>query len=696
MPMKIRTNHILLSVLFACIIGVPTVFGKETPKIDSLKAAVNTETNAEKIVDIYIHLSSLYENINPDSSISYAEKALELSQKINYKYGEGTALFLISYVYDQTGDWLPAISNLEQAITIFTETKDSLSLIACYLNLGVLHSYGKDQVQALNFMIKAKNICEEANKTYGLSEAYSNIASYYEYLREYRSSFRYYEKAFEVDTLTGNIDNQCFNHIALAYSLLKLKQNEEALLQLNEALKLLPQINNNQGEILVTLGFITYYIEVGELHTAKEYIDRVIDLNSKNKLNKFNVNIYSLNARYYLKKQEFKNAIRLYNKAINLSIEQEKYDYLSDYYNELSEAYAGLQQYQQAYEMQTKAREAYEMLKPDEIIQALSNFEADEASKAERNKILLEQQLASAKNESEEFKFRAKAGLAITALVIVMVALIFFLILRKKHLNELKINYNTINRQKLLLEDNLVKLAEDEQNLKKLNATKDKFFSIIAHDLKNPFNVLIGISDLLRNEKEARNSDDFDVLINGMYHAATSGYELLENLLEWSRTQTGTIKFEPQPFFIHKVFEINKDLNLEVAKTKGITISISEIKAMVYADFDMVNFIVRNLLNNAIKFSNNNGKIELLAKRDDKMLIVTVKDNGIGMSPELIENLFKIEKSVQREGTANEKGTGLGLILCQEFVKINGGNIWVNSEIGQGSSFHFSLPLSLS
>jgi signal transduction histidine kinase len=110
----------------------------------------------------------------------------------------------------------------------------------------------------------------------------------------------------------------------------------------------------------------------------------------------------------------------------------------------------------------------------------------------------------------------------------------------------------------------------------------------------------------------------------------------------------------------------------------------------------MVNFIVRNLLNNAIKFSNNNGKIELLAKRDDKMLIVTVKDNGIGMSPELIENLFKIEKSVQREGTANEKGTGLGLILCQEFVKKNGGSIWVDSQIDQGSSFHFSLPLSLS
>ncbi|WP_372651481.1 tetratricopeptide repeat protein, partial [Draconibacterium sp.] len=124
--MRNRSKHILLSLLFAIVVGGLPVFGNDTLQIDSLKTAVKTETNAEKIVDIYIDLSDLYDFTNPDSSLAYAQKALELSQKINYKYGEGTALFLISYVYDQTGDWLPAISNLEQAITIFTETKDSV------------------------------------------------------------------------------------------------------------------------------------------------------------------------------------------------------------------------------------------------------------------------------------------------------------------------------------------------------------------------------------------------------------------------------------------------------------------------------------------------------------------------------------------------------------------------------------------
>ena len=694
--MKNWKSHISLSLLFTFIVGVSSVFGKDTLQIDSLKTAVKTEKNAEKIVDIYIDLSNLYDYINPDSSLAYGQKALELSKKINYKYGEGTALFLISYVYDQTGEWLPAISNLEQAITIFTETKDSVLLIACYLNLGVLHSYGKDQVQALNYIIKAKNICEEANKTYGLSEAYANIATYYEYLKEYRSCQLYYQKSLDVDIKTKNIQNQCLNHISLSYTNLKLNQQEKALYHLNKALELLPQINDKQREVEVLIGFIAYYIETEDLSTAESYIKRVNNLKNQNNLTKYEVEINSLQGKYYLKKKDFNAAIKFYSKAISKTLELEKFDYLSDYYTEAGEAYASLGQYEKAYQMNSEGKEAFQLLKPEEIIEALGKFEADEASKTERNKILLEQQLASAKNESDQLKFRVKAGSVIVVLSIILVALSFFLFLRKKHTDELKANYNTINRQKILLEENLVKLAEDEQNLKKLNATKDKFFSIIAHDLKNPFNVLIGISDLLRNEKRAKNSDDFDVLINGMHQAATSGYELLENLLEWSRTQTGTIKFEPQPFFIHKVFEINKELNLEVAKSKGITINIPEKKVMVYADFDMVNFIVRNLLNNAIKFSNKNGKIKLLAKKDEEMLIVTVKDDGIGMTPDMIGNLFKIEKSVQREGTAHEKGTGLGLILCQEFVKKNGGDIWVNSEIDRGSSFHFSLPLSLS
>ncbi|WP_321370130.1 tetratricopeptide repeat-containing sensor histidine kinase [uncultured Draconibacterium sp.] len=694
--MKTKKINIWLTLLCLFLFVFSTALANETTKIDSLKSLSKGNTEAEDLVDIYINLSDLYGYFDGDSSLEYAKAALELSQKINYKYGEGTALFLISYIYDQQGEWIPAIANLEQAIEIFTTTNDTLSLISCYHNLGVLYSYGADQVKALQYIIKSKVLCEESNQTHVLSEAYSNIGWYYEYLKEYRRSLLYYEKALEIDIETGNIDNQSLTQTSIGFCYLKLHQPDEALRHLNEALKLVPQIEDKQREVEVTLGFIYYYLEIEDLSSAKNYIDKITTKANEEEFAKLAVEINFVLGKYYVKKKSFKTAITYLDKAIEQSIKLEKFDYLSDYYNEKGEAYVGLRQFEKAYQMTAQGKEAYERLKPDEITQALGEFEHEEIVRSERKKLLLEQQLASEKMKSDQFRFRVKAVFAIAFLVILLLVLSFFFFIRKKHTDELKANYNTISSQKLMLENNLVKLAEDEKKLKKLNATKDKFFSIIAHDLKNPFNVLIGISDMLKNEKDAKDSEDFDLLIEGMYQAATSGYELLENLLEWSRAQTGSMKFEPQSFFIHKIFETNKELYFEIAKTKDITIEISKKKTMVFADYDMVNFIVRNLLNNSIKFSNPNSKIELNTYQKDKMLVVTVKDNGIGMSPEMVENLFKIEMSVQREGTSNEKGTGLGLILCHEFIKINGGEIWVESEKDKGSSFYFSLPLSIS
>lgn len=689
-------KHIGLLLLWVLSFGVSDALGNETAKIDSLKSAAITQTDTMALVDIYLDVSDLYGYFDSDSSLEYAKIALSLSQKIDYKKGEGTALFLISYVYDETGDWVPAIANLEQAIAIFTETNDSLFLTTCYLNLGLLYSYGKDLKKALDYTIKALVFSEENNNLDALSAAYSNIAWYYERLNEYRNSLFYNEKALEINLETGDTDYQSLSHITLGYVLMKLHRPDEALYHLNETLKLLPKIADKQREVELMLGFVNYYLEMDDLKQAENYIDKILNKRSIENFTRLAVEINYAQGKFFLKKQDYTAAVDYYNKAIEQSEKLEKYDNLSDYYNEIAKAYAGLQQYEMAYNMIDKANDAFEKINPEELTQILEDFEKNQIMRAERKKLLLEQELTAEKIQNNQFKFRAKAAIAIIFLILLSLMLTSFLIMRKKHTDELKANYNIISQQKLLLENNINKLAEDETKLKKLNATKDKFFSIIAHDLKNPFNVLIGISDLLRSENDAKDSENFDQLINGMYQAATSGYELLENLLEWSRTQTESIRFEPQSFFIHKVFETNKNLCLEIARTKELSIEVSDKKTMVFADYDMVNFIVRNLLNNAIKFSNRKGKIELLTQKDEKMLVVTIKDNGIGMTPDLIKNLFKIEKQVQREGTAREKGTGLGLILCQEFVKINGGEIWVESEPDQGSSFHFSLPLLLS
>lgn len=242
--------------------------------------------------------------------------------------------------------------------------------------------------------------------------------------------------------------------------------------------------------------------------------------------------------------------------------------------------------------------------------------------------------------------------------------------------------------ERQLAEENLVK---SNLQLKELNSTKDKLFSIIAHDLKNPFSGILGLSEILASDHNKTKTILYAQMIND---AAKSAYKLLENLLEWSRLQTGGIHFKP--VFIQLGYLSNEVIKVveAAAKIKNITIENSinnniEIKA----DYNMLNTILRNLLHNAIKFTEKHGNITLNSIVQENKVIISVIDTGVGIEPENIAKLFKISEKIQSFGTENEQGTGLGLILCKEFVEKHGGSIWVESKLEKGSNFKFTMPL---
>lgn len=255
----------------------------------------------------------------------------------------------------------------------------------------------------------------------------------------------------------------------------------------------------------------------------------------------------------------------------------------------------------------------------------------------------------------------------------------------------------------------LNRLKESEEHLKRLNAMKDKFFGIIAHDLRNPFAVLIGSSELLVNYTDPLHSVDgeenqanfLDVnsikqLSSSVNRSAKIGYALLENLLEWSRSQTGNLKFNPVKLNIRKLIEQNISNMRMYMDNKKIDI-VSEITEdmEIIADENMLNTVLRNLLNNAVKFTHINGKITVNAGKVKNNLMVSVKDNGIGITKSNINKLFRIDTNFTNMGTAKEKGTGLGLVLCKEFIEKHDGKIWVESVAGKGSEFKFTIPLTI-
>jgi signal transduction histidine kinase len=238
-----------------------------------------------------------------------------------------------------------------------------------------------------------------------------------------------------------------------------------------------------------------------------------------------------------------------------------------------------------------------------------------------------------------------------------------------------------------------IKLRESEKMLKELNATKDKFFSIVAHDLKNPFNTLIGFSNLLLNTGLNLSEEKKTNYLELIYKASKRGYSLLENLLEWSRSQTGRLEIKPQEFVLKQ--SIKECMNLHYSSAEKKFVSLTEQiddTTKVFADVNMFTTVMRNLISNAIKFTPENGKIDITAIEKETEVQINVSDTGLGVSKESKEKLFRIDVNHSTPGTNQEQGTGLGLILCKEFIEKNKGKIWVESVLGGGSIFSFTLP----
>jgi signal transduction histidine kinase len=691
-----KLNFFFLNFISFLIISTGFANGQNRYEIDSLEALNISETNPEKLIDNYNDIANLFSNNNIDSAYFYATKALVECRKTGYVKGQAEAYYLLSYFNDRTGKLEEAIEDLQKSITFYTELNDSTHLVGCYNNLGVLYSYGTDQKTSLEYFIKAMNIAEAAQKTFALSEVYTNIGSFYEFLKEYGSALKYYSKALEVDLKSNNQHNIALSYITVGSINIKLQRFDTARDSLLKAQKLISQVKDNYRQTELYINLADYYLETNQLDPAYNHILLARETNKKENYDRLNADILALEGDLLFKQKKYRECLTMYDKSIDLYIQQKTLDGLYDIYINKSKACSELGKHDKAYEILQQAQKLNEDFKPNEIAKVLGEFEHAEALKEEKTRLRLEQEIQIQKNRSEVILIRAKlhgAIVSIAFLIIIIGLVIYFYIEKQKHNSLLEQNFKTIQEQKALLEESFINLKNNEEKLSRLNATKDKFFSIIAHDLKNPFSVLIGLSDIVISDPDVRNSEEFEQIIDGIFQTAKSGYSLLENLLEWARSQTGDLEYKPELVNMNEIISSNITLFKETAKAKKIEIRnfISE-EQKVYADYNMVNFIVRNLMQNAIKFSFENSKIDIKEQKKVDFYTFTIQDYGIGMKKETLEKLFKIESTNPKPGTANELGTGLGLIICKEFVEKNGGEIWVESQEGNGSSFHFSLP----
>lgn len=266
----------------------------------------------------------------------------------------------------------------------------------------------------------------------------------------------------------------------------------------------------------------------------------------------------------------------------------------------------------------------------------------------------------------------------VPALLILFIVLIFRLRVRQ------------LEKQKIYLEKSI---AEKTSELKELNISKDKFFSIIAHDLKNPFNTIIGFSEMMKESIKHNDPATFYEYTSMINTSAVQTLRLLENLLEWANAQRGKLSFNPSNVNLYEIIKDEFEILEENALNKNIELrSFVEDTVTIFGDRNMIRTIFRNLISNAVKFTHKNGHVTITAVINNDFVEIAVSDDGIGITNEIMDKLFKIDANLSTRGTENEHGTGLGLFLCKEFVVKHGGKIWVESEEGKGSSFKFLIP----
>ena len=264
----------------------------------------------------------------------------------------------------------------------------------------------------------------------------------------------------------------------------------------------------------------------------------------------------------------------------------------------------------------------------------------------------------------------------------------FFPVFKDKEISNIVSYSSNITERKRFEKE----LKEKNTELEDINATKDKFFKIIAHDMKNPFISLLGASELLYENAHKYSSDKIATLTKILNDSAKSGYEMLLNLLEWSRSQAGSMIFQPEKINLKELIDKNHSNLIESARNKKINLNFDIAEDMqVFADKNMLDTIMRNLINNALKFTSKGGEVTIGAKEENNSILIFVKDNGVGIEKSDLDKLFRTDIKYSQPGTEHEGGTGIGLLLCKEFVEKHDGKIWLESEVGKGSTFYFTL-----
>ncbi len=660
--------------------------------IDSLENKLRAyPTQDTQRIFLLTRLSNAYlqHAIKIDSAEIYINQALVLAQKLQNQRALATAYDSKGVFERNNARYQKAIEYHKKAQEIALAINDLQIFLIINNNLGVAHRRMGDHALALPYHLLSLRIADSLGDNMNITYNLNSLGNLYLQMNEFEKATQHFRRAYKIDQAINNLLGLSINYNNLGLIYRQQQKYDSALYFLKESLKINQKTNNLKGIAICYDDLGTVYNLIGNKAEALEHFKRALRIAHKSKDKIYVARIYMHTGELYADDKQYKKATYFLEESIKMAKVIRARLVLKESYFTLAKVYEATNDYNkslEAYKMATIYKDSTmleESKRQIDYLQTKFAVEKREAEKDAQIKLLKKDQIL----QQDKIFIQRIVGMVLIGALLITALVIIWLI----HTNGQK---QRINKQlqtqqvDLMMQKNEIQRQKDE--LDRVNLVKDRLFSIIGHDLRSPFNTIKGFIQVLRAGN--LNEEEIKTVTTTIEQQLNNTLTLLNNLLYWSWSQMQGITPHPSEFEINQIFQNNIDLQAENARKKDLTITnqITQ-KAKVKADSNMIDTVVRNLIANAIKFTYPKGQIVVSCNSEIDRYVFCIADNGVGLTPHQLQSLFGM-KAHSTIGTAHEKGTGLGLNICKEFLEKNNGSIWVESEPNKGSKFYFTLP----
>ncbi len=698
---------------FVCFLSCFNTYGQKQNYRDSLEVLLHNSTGQEKL-RLLIQLSYFSEGQfeQVEESLNYAAQAKELARSLNNKIQGIKALLLQGVALSEQNNsgvdsikkalnmslltnndtlkaeahmslglelhnqdnYQSAINNFNSSLQYFNTLKDTLRVSFIYNNLGRSYFQAGDMVEALANYQASLALKKKLNDQDEIATAFNNLAIVYKGLENFEKALLYNQKSIKIQQAKKDTFSLSFSYLNTGNIYRQLKKYDSAILQHNLALEMSQSLQDTIGVAYAYYNLGSTYYDKRNLKKSEDNYLKALRIFQKAEAKSLVMSSMNSLSIVYRESGDINNATKFALDALEVAEELKRIGTYKELLNTLYNLYKIKNDYQTALEYHEKFVAYSDGLlnqqKLEDIAKLETNFEISQRDS--------EIKLLNKVNELNELELeQSKRNRVLFIILGLLLLSIIVAIYRSYQLKKQSEN----------------ELSLKNESLEELNAAKDKFFAIIAHDLRSPLSAFKSLSTGLSENFKHLSEKELQRYLENLKDSSEELVNLLQNLLQWALSQTKSLQPKRELLDLNEILEKNIQLLEESADQKNIEIDLDLSSSRhVYADAPTIDLVFRNLISNAIKFTEPGGKVIIKTSPDNDKMEVAIEDNGIGMTESDTKKLFNITEDTSKIGHSKEKGTGLGLILCKEFIDKNEGEIFVKSTLGLGSTFNVILP----